>query len=128
MPDRPFRSCGSCQQAWRDWRELVLDPALRLLGLQIAPGRPEGNLLVFEHDCRSSVSVLASRLRPHLGGDDEATSLPSLFESEACSGRCRFLENLEACDRPCANARDRRLALAVLEARRSRATPEPRHP
>jgi hypothetical protein len=119
MSDGTFRSCGSCQKAWRDWRELVLDPGLRLLGLQIAPGMPEANLLVFEHHCGSSLSVLVSRLRPYLSDEDEPTDLPALFGTEACSGHCRLLEDLEACDQRCANARDRHLALAVLEAKRT---------
>ena len=126
MPDGPFRSCGSCRQAWRDWRELVLDPGLRFLGLQVVPGMPEANLLVFEHGCGSSLSVLASRLRRHLADDDRPAGLPSLYDSDACARHCRVLEDLEACDRPCANSRDRRLALAIVEAKRSGVVPDVR--
>ena len=33
----PFRTCGSCHQAWKSWSDFVLDGRLRLLGLQAFP-------------------------------------------------------------------------------------------
>ena len=125
MPDGPFRSCGSCLKEWRDWREFVLDPGLRLLGLQVVPDLPEANLLVFEHDCGNSVSVLVGRLRPYLSDEVGETELPSLFDSETCRQHCRLLGDLETCDRPCANARDRRLAVTVQTVKRTGKLPEP---
>ncbi len=125
MPDAPFRTCGSCQRPWRDWREFVLDPGLRLLGLQVIPDMAEANLLVFEHACGTSLSVLVSRLRPYLSDAVEGAKLPSLFGSEACQQHCRTLEDLEVCDRPCVNARDRRLAVAVQTVKRTGKLPQP---
>ena len=95
----------------------VLDPTLRLLGLQAIPGLPDSNLLVFEHRCGSSVSVLALKLRQLLSAEDQAADRPVLFGTETCSGHCRVIENLATCDRPCANARDRRLAVLIADAK-----------
>jgi hypothetical protein len=50
-------------RAWPTWDRFVLDPALRLLGMQSDVAHPDVNLLVFEHDCGSSISVLTRRLR-----------------------------------------------------------------
>ncbi len=105
----PFRSCGSCKHAWEQWSDFLLDPRLRLLGLQASPEWPHANLFVFEHGCGSTVSVLASRLR-NLLGDPAADPPPHWFYgSQDCRRHCTAIEDQVACDRPCANARDRRL-------------------
>ena len=116
--EEPFRACGCCGQVWQSWEDFVLDPGLRLLGLQANGVLPDANLLVFEHRCGSSVSVLTSRFRQLLPDSQEASALPSLRGTEQCSGHCSSLENLEQCDRPCINARDRRLILHVMGMKR----------
>jgi hypothetical protein len=111
--DGRFQTCGSCKHAWPTWESFVLDPAVRLLGLQSVSANPDFNLLVFEHRCGSSISILTPRLRhllPELEPDEPASVL---LGSEQCRGHCRFLEDLEACDAPCSNARDRKLILLV---------------
>jgi hypothetical protein len=127
MSEQPFRKCGSCQQAWTDWRAFLLDPELRLLGLQVIPQIPDANLFVFEHECGSSVSVLATRLRPHLG-PQHAVEVPILFGGDLCRQHCRLLEDLEACDRPCANARDRWITVRIEEIKRTGKLPEAEAP
>jgi hypothetical protein len=37
-----------------------------------------------------------------------------MLGSEECQGLCKRLEEWKACDRPCANARDRQLLQIVL--------------
>jgi hypothetical protein len=118
MTDSPFKTCGSCRTEWTGWRSFILDPGVRLLGLQAAPGLADANALVFEHRCGSSVSVLASRLRHLVGAVNHAGDLPVLYGSERCQGHCRSLSDLSSCDRPCANARDRRLTILVSEMQR----------
>lgn len=104
-----FRSCGSCGCRWSDWQDFVCDLGLRLLGVQAIQNLPQANLIVFEHKCGSSVSVLASKLR-HLIPEDRDVQLPSLFGTDSCRQHCLVIDNLALCDRPCINARDRRLA------------------
>ncbi len=116
---QPFRTCGSCQKKWMHWQDFVLDPGLRLLGLQAYPSLPDTNLLVFEHRCGTSVSVLASRLRAALGDPNDNPGLPLLYGTEECRGRCRSLDDLQACDRDCINARDRRLLLRLIEMKKN---------
>jgi hypothetical protein len=112
-----FQTCGSCRQPWRTWDEFVLDPAVRLLGLQAVPGLPDANLLVFEHACGSSVSILTKRLRHLLPDTAVNPGWPSLRGTEQCPGHCRSLADLAACDRPCSNARDRELIKLVQRLR-----------
>jgi hypothetical protein len=112
---RVFRTCGSCGQAWPSWEAFVRDPDVRLIGLQAILKLPDANLLVFEHRCGSSVSVLASRLRQLVPDSPDFAGRPSLRGTEQCSGRCLHLEDLQQCDQPCINAHDRRLILRLLE-------------
>ncbi|UCF19301.1 MAG: hypothetical protein JSU87_15445 [Gemmatimonadota bacterium] len=117
---RPFHSCGSCDKQWPTWEAFVLDAGIRLLGLQAVEQLPDANLLVFEHRCGSSVSLKASQLRPYLLPDPEAgIALPKLFGTEECTGHCRLVADLSACERPCINAHDRRLIARVIELRRA---------
>jgi hypothetical protein len=110
----PFQTCGSCRRAWPAWDRFVLDPAVRLLGLQSEIANPDFNLLVFEHECGSSISILCRRLR-HLLPDPEPGGTPALLMgTDQCRGHCLRLGDLEACDAPCSNARDRQLILFLL--------------
>jgi hypothetical protein len=108
-----FQVCGACSRAWPTWDRFVRDPAVRLLGLQSSITTPDFNLLVFEHGCGGSISILSTRLR-HLLPEPEPGDPPArLLGSDQCRGHCRLLEDLEACDAPCSNARDRKLILLV---------------
>jgi len=111
----PFQICGACRRSWPTWDGFVLDPDVRLLGLQSSFTNPETNLLVFEHACGSSISVLSKRLRHLLSGPEPPDPPAWLMGTDQCRGHCRRLEDLEACDAPCANARDRRLILLVRQ-------------
>jgi hypothetical protein len=111
----PFRACGSCGKEWANWEDLILDPRLRLLGFQVDVRYPDANLLVFEHRCGSSVSVLASRLRPFFREIEKDSGLPSLYGTHTCNKYCSQIENLVACDRRCANARDRHMIQLLLK-------------
>ncbi len=116
-PD-PFQSCGSCRRMWPTWESFVLDSAVRLLGLQFDVTHPEVNLLVFEHGCGSSISIFARRLRHLLPEPEPAAPSVTLRGTAECRGHCRRLGDLEACDAPCVNARDRQLILLVQAMKR----------
>jgi len=111
-----------CRKQWATRLDFLADPGLRLLGLQAVPHDSNGNLIMFEHDCGTTVSVLAWRLRDLLPAEDRGgENLPLLYGSEGCNGFCTKLEELSACDRACSNARDRRLTLWIAEQARRRA-------
>jgi hypothetical protein len=118
----PFVSCGSCRTAWATWDDFVVDGRVRFLGLQAMLRVPDTNLLVFEHGCGSSVSVLTSRLQ-HLLPPVEHPEWPSLRGTEECAGHCLTPADLMQCERECSNARDRELIRIVLQVRRDSASP-----
>jgi MFS superfamily sulfate permease-like transporter len=47
MNATPFKSCGSCLRVWEGLRDLLLDPGLRLLGLQASRELPQANWVSF---------------------------------------------------------------------------------
>ena len=125
---KPVQTCGSCKKRWTDWKHFLLDADVRLLGLQVSPNLAEANLLVFEHRCGSSISVLASRLRHLLPAPPEESNTQRYYGTEVCREHCSRLEDLEACDQLCVNATDRRLVQLLLSMKRGAlSTPEPGH-
>jgi hypothetical protein len=111
----PFRLCGSCLREWASWHDFVVDPEIRLLGLQAVPNLPDGNLLVFDHACGTSISVPVRRVRRHLP-DLEEEALPSARLSlEECRRHCPDLDDLVACERACVKARDRRIVQLIMQ-------------
>ena len=114
-----FQKCGSCHQTWKAWHDFVADPGVRLLGFQGSERYPDTNLLVFEHRCGTSISILAKRLRHILPKAEQEIALPILYNSETCNQFCSKIENLKACDRDCINARDRKLIIKVLEMKKA---------
>jgi hypothetical protein len=119
--ERAFATCGACRMRWPSWDAFINDPRIELLGLQAVLSVPDANLLVFEHGCGSSVSILTRRLLHLLPGPDGPLP-PSLRGTEHCPGHCLSLADLEACDRPCSNARDRDLIKLAQQAQRNRAS------
>ena len=96
---------------------------MRLVGLQAVFTNSDFNALVFEHRCGSSISILCRRLRPLLPeAERNRPTAGLLLGTDRCGGHCRTLSDLEACDSPCINARDRKLTLLVQEMKRSAET------
>ena len=119
----PFQVCGSCKQAWTSLDGFVLDSSVRLLGLQFEATHPDVNLLVFEHSCGSSISILSRRLYSLLPEPEPGDPRTTLRGTAQCRGHCRRLGDLAACDAPCINARDRNLILLVQEMRKGSRKP-----
>lgn len=127
-----FKVCGSCRRTWSTWEEFVTDPEVRLLGLQSRASLPEATVLVFEHFCGSSVSILASRLH-HLVPHHPGARWPCLCDTDACPGHCLDFRDHGRCVECCRLAMDREiLAIATaLQATRKygrRTFPEPPPP
>jgi hypothetical protein len=107
----PFQTCGSCGHAWPAWDSFVLDAGVRLVGLFFHENVLEMSLVVFEHDCGTSISIPARRLRHLL---PEAPPGEELRATVECEGHCRRLKDFGGCNQPCTNARDRELMRLIL--------------
>jgi hypothetical protein len=109
----PFKICGACKVEWPTWESFVVDPTVKMLGLQAVVTDPDINLLVFEHDCGSTVSILSKRLRHLLPDAPPDAPTTRQLGTETCRGHCLMLADLAACDAPCSNARERDLVRIV---------------
>ena len=112
-PAGAFQVCGACRTPWPSWDAFIADPGIRLLGLQAVLTHADASLLVFEHRCGSSVSILTRRLR-HLLPRDGSEAWTSLRFTDACPGHCYSVRDHLQCDQHCLHARDRRL-LELIE-------------
>jgi hypothetical protein len=118
-----FRTCGMCGRVWETCEQFLEDPEIHLIGLQVMGDLPDANVVVFEHVCGTSVSVLAHRLHDLLGPvADGEWPLALLYGSKDCHGLCIDVGNLDGCDRLCRNAFDRRVTawIARMVERRRR--------
>ncbi len=119
--EKPFKVCGACSRAWNTWEEFAADGELRLLGLQAVPDVPDASVLIFDHRCGSTVSVLTSRLH-HLLPEHPAADWPSLRDGPECARHCFALTDHAPCERHCRNARDRDI-LKLVEGMRGPSVP-----
>jgi len=104
--EQPFKICGACRRAWPTWEEFAADGDVHLLGLQAVPDVPDASVLIFDHRCGSTVSVLTKRLY-HLLPHHPAEEWPSLRDGPECGRHCLTLGDNAPCDKHCRNARDR---------------------
>ncbi|NJD17899.1 MAG: hypothetical protein FIA95_01235 [Gemmatimonadetes bacterium] len=127
-----FKVCGSCRRTWHTWEEFVTDPEVRLLGLQSRASVPEATVLVFEHFCGGSVSILTHRLH-HLVPGHPAAGWPSLRDTDRCPAHSLDISDHRRCVERCRHVLDREIvAIATaLQATRKygrRTFPEPPPP
>ena len=87
-----FRTCGAYGRRWATLQAFQGDPGLTLIGLQVAEHRPESNLIVADHGCGTSVSVLTGRLRASTSDGDASGDLPDRNGTEEYRRLCRRLD------------------------------------
>jgi len=121
MPEPQFfKKCGACGKIWSTETEFLDDDQVKVLWLQVIPGFPDANCIIFEHlECGSTVSVLTPKLRHLLKRNFER--LDDLYGTEDCNNFCNTRDTMAACDKKCVNAIDRELArmLVAYKSRRN---------
>lgn len=108
-----FKKCGACRKIWLTENEFLNDKKVKVLWLQVIPGFPDVNCIIFEHlECGSTVSVLTPKLRHLL--DRKLEIVKDLYGTEECNNLCNTRETMAACDKNCVNAPDRELARLLV--------------
>lgn len=108
MNDRIFKRCGACGFIWKNDRDFIFDDRVHVLWLQVIPGHPDANCIIFEHrGCGSTISVLTPKLRHWL--PERFDYRENLYGTDKCNAHCNTRETMAACEKKCVNAQDREL-------------------
>jgi hypothetical protein len=109
-PPDHVASCGACGKGWTRLRDLLRDPAVKLVRYRVCPDDFRSGTYVFSHVCSGAVEVPVTHFsRPR-------STERSLIDSHACPGLCHHETCLRACSARCEGARYRRIA-AKLKSR-----------
>lgn len=113
MQNKIFKRCGACKTEWISVDDFIYDKKVTVLWLQVIPGHPEANCIIFEHrGCGSTISVLTIKLRHLLKRDVDFTE--DLYGTEECNEHCNTRDTMAACEKKCVNAQDRELARMLV--------------
>ena len=113
MSENVFKKCGACKYIWNSLDEFIHDKNVKVLWLQVIPGFPHANCIIFEHKgCGSTISVLTIKLHSLLKREFDFTD--DLYGTEKCNDFCNTRDTMAACDKKCVNARDRELARMLV--------------
>ena len=113
MSEKSFKQCGACKFEWNSVDEFINDKNVKVLWLQVIPGFPDANCIIFEHrGCGSTISVLSTKLRHLLKREFNYTE--DLYGTDECNDFCNTRDTMAACDKKCINAQDRELARMLV--------------
>lgn len=110
-----FKSCSVCRKSWSSRDDFLRDRDITLIGYQPDFDDLKHGTLLFNHDvsgCKTTMEIEIERFADLYKGPLYPTSLKG---TEECSGHCLRIENLNTCDKPCANAWARQVARIVNE-------------
>ena len=97
MSAHPFRRC-SCGHTWMTAEDFLADPDVVLVGYQVDFEALQLGLLLFNHHCRTTLSLEAGIFRSLYNGpvfQRKASGAPD------CPGHCVHRDNLERCPVEC---------------------------
>lgn len=94
----PFKQCTRCRKIWVDCFDFLSDPAVILRAYQVSFEELEEGIFLFEHSCKTSLSIVA--------GDFSHLYDGPIFEERAtgtdeCPGYCLKMSNFERCPVRC---------------------------
>jgi len=113
MADEKFKQCGACKKIWKTVDDFIYDTDVKVLWLQVIPGHPDANCIIFEHKtCGSTTSVLTPKLRHLL--ERKFENIEDLYGTDQCNNHCNTRDTMAACEKKCVNAQDRELARMLV--------------
>jgi hypothetical protein len=96
--DKEFKQCSSCGQIWNTREGFVGDSTIDIVGYQVNfPSLGEG-LFLFNHNCRTTLTIRASEFKDLYDGSIFAERLTN---SEDCPEYCLHNDNIERCPAKC---------------------------
>ena len=93
-----LKQCGLCLETWKSSDDFLGDPDITLVGYQVAFQALETGLFLFNHSCRSTISINANAFTHLYDGpvfQERATG------SDDCPGYCLDHSELRPCTAKC---------------------------
>ncbi|OGV53649.1 MAG: hypothetical protein A2X49_06250 [Lentisphaerae bacterium GWF2_52_8] len=98
MNKESFRQCSCCKHEWASLDDFLSDPAIKLVGYQVNFGELELGFFLFNHCCKSTISMqvkVFSQLYGHPRFKNRLTG------SSSCGGVCLKMDELGRCPNEC---------------------------
>jgi hypothetical protein len=93
-----FKQCPICQTFWESVRDFLEDEHIRLIGYQTNFRKLESGLLLFNHDCETTLSL---KVQAFAYLYDGPVFTKHLAGTEACPGYCLHRNELRPCPEQC---------------------------
>ena len=93
-----FKRCPICQVSWKSVREFLEDESLRMIGYQVNFHKLESGLILFNHDCETTLSV---KVEAFTGLYKGPVFIEHLADTEECPGYCLHQHELRPCPAQC---------------------------
>jgi hypothetical protein len=93
-----FKTCPVCKKAWKTRKEFLDDSDVKIVGYQVHFKELSGGLFLFNHSCKTTMSVKAGAFIDLYGGPVFADRLTGTDE---CPGHCLVEHELRPCPAKC---------------------------
>lgn len=93
-----YKTCPRCGRQWQTREAWLRDPQVTLVGYQVNFNDLKAGILLFNHDCRTTLAVKAEEFTDLYQGPmfvQRATG------TDACPGHCLHRDNLGPCPAQC---------------------------
>jgi hypothetical protein len=93
-----FRRCSNCGVEWLARDRFLSDPDISLVGYQVHFDRLMEGLFLFNHTCKTTLSLPAALFRNLYHGPVFSDRMTG---TEACPGHCLHNDSLDPCPAQC---------------------------
>ncbi len=93
-----FKKCTQCGHEWKSRSQFLSDPEVKLVGYQANYRELEEGLFLFNHSCKTTLSIKAQFF---IDLYDGPIFQDRLTDSEECYGYCSARDNLLQCSNKC---------------------------
>lgn len=94
----PFVQCPNCGSEWMTRESFLEDPNIEFIGYQVNFAELREGLFLFNHNCKTSLSILAGEFADLYNGPIFRKRLTG---SKSCPGYCLHNNNLRSCPQHC---------------------------
>ncbi|MGK5088486.1 hypothetical protein WDW86_13080 [Bdellovibrionota bacterium FG-2] len=115
IPTQPFKVCPNCKKNWGSRDVLIEDPAIELIGYQMAKDSVEKGLFLFNHNAENCCTTLSCKVAGFTDLYEGKLFTEDLFGTATCEKHCLNRNDLSECNQPCSNHFVRTILQVILK-------------